>query len=58
MCALNKGPDYGLAIVQVEEGYGRTPVYVRNFVDREPGFAERAVALDINKLMSVGTMPH
>jgi superfamily II DNA or RNA helicase len=57
MCALNKGSDFALAIVQVEDGFGRIPVYVRNFVDREPGFAETAVAFDINKLMSVGTMP-
>lgn len=57
MCALNKGDEFALAIVQVENGFARAPVYVRGFAEREPGFAETAVAFDLGKLLSLGAPP-
>ena len=46
-----------LAIVQIEDGFAREPVYVRNFFDRELGFGETAVVFDVQKLLSLGVGP-
>lgn len=48
--AKNKPDGYRLVIVRVEEGRAREPVYVRDFADREPGFAEASVNLVIDEL--------
>ena len=44
-----------LAIVPVDGGFAREPVYVRRFFKRELGFAETAVVFNIDELMSLGS---
>jgi hydrogenase maturation factor len=50
-------PDLALAIVQVDGGFARDPVYVRKFFKRELGFAETAVVFNVNDLLSLGAGP-
>lgn len=57
LASLNAGDAFILAIVRVEDGFAREPVYVRRFVNREPGFAETAVVFDIADLLSLGSRP-
>ncbi|HLH12968.1 MAG TPA: DUF3883 domain-containing protein [Methylovirgula sp.] len=53
--ALQNAPEaFVLAIVQVDGGFAREPVYVRQFFKRELGFAETAVVFDVNDLLSFG----
>lgn len=57
LASLNAADAFILAIVRVEAGFAREPVYVRRFVNREPGFAETAVVFDIADLLSLGGKP-
>jgi len=52
--SLNKGKDYLLAVVEIENGFAHQPIYIPGpLLDREPGFAETAVQLDWRKLHRV-----
>jgi hypothetical protein len=57
LASLNSPDSFILAIVQVEAGFARQPVYVRRFFQRELGFAETAVAFDVNQLIGTGASP-
>lgn len=57
LASLNASEQFILAIVQIENGFAREPVYVRNFFDRELGFGETAVVFDVQKLLSLGVGP-
>lgn len=57
LASLNSPDAFLLAIVQVEAGAAREPVYVRRFFRRELGFAETAVVFDVGELLSVGAGP-
>ncbi|MEY9518339.1 superfamily II DNA or RNA helicase [Bradyrhizobium elkanii] len=57
LASLNAAEAFILAIVQVEGGFAREPVYVRRFFGRELGFAETAVVFDIATLMASGMPP-
>lgn len=57
LASLNAPDAFILAVVQIEAGCARPPVYVRRFVTREPGFAETAVVFDVADLLSLGTPP-
>ncbi len=58
LASLNAAEAFILAIVRIESGFAQEPVYVRRFVNREPGFAETAVVFDIADLLSLGRRPH
>ena len=55
LASLNAPEAFVLAIVQVDDGFARKPVYVRQFFKRELGFAETAVVFDIDDLVSLGS---
>jgi superfamily II DNA or RNA helicase len=57
LASLNSPDAFILAIVQIDAGFARTPVYVRRFFQRELGFAETAVAFNVRELLSVGGVP-
>lgn len=57
LASLNAPASFVLAIVQVESGFAREPIYVRRFFNRELGFAETAVVLNIRDLVSMGGKP-
>jgi superfamily II DNA or RNA helicase len=57
LASLNAPEAFVLAIVQVDGGFAREPVYVRRFFSRELGFAETAVVFDVNDLLSLGGRP-
>lgn len=57
LASLNAAEAFILAIVQVDGGFAREPVYVRRFFGRELGFAETAVVFDIATLMASGMPP-
>ncbi len=57
LASLNSPDAFILAIVQVEAGFARRPVYVRRFFGRELGFAETGVMFDVGELLSVGSPP-
>jgi hypothetical protein len=58
LASLNAPEQFALAIVQVQDsGATGQPVYVRNFFDRELGFAETAVMFSIGDLLSIGNAP-
>jgi superfamily II DNA or RNA helicase len=57
LASLNAPEAFVLAIVQVDGGFAREPVYVRQFFKRELGFAETAVVFDVNDLLSLGGRP-
>ena len=54
LASLNAPEAFILALVQVDNSFAREPVYVRQFFQRELGFAETAVVFDIDDLMSLG----
>lgn len=54
LASLNAPDAYILAIVLIEAGFTREPVYVRRFFDRSPGFAETAVVFNVDDLLSIG----
>ena len=51
LASLNAPDAFILALVSVEGGFAREPVYVQRFFKRELGFAETAVVFDIGKLL-------
>ena len=57
LASLNAPEAFVLAIVQVDGGFAREPVYVRRFFKRELGFAETAVVFNVNDLLSLGAGP-
>ena len=57
LASLNSPDAFILAIVQIEAGFARQPVYVRRFFQRELGFAETAVAFNVTELLTLGTSP-
>ncbi len=57
LASLNVADAFILAIVQIEAGFARQPVYVRRFFQRELGFAETAVAFNVADLLTLGTEP-
>jgi hypothetical protein len=57
LAALNAADAFILAIVRIEAGFARRPVYVRRFFNRELGFAENAVAFTIADLLTIGREP-
>jgi hypothetical protein len=57
LASLNAPEAFILALVLVEAGFAREPVYVRKFFTRELGFAETASVLNIGNLLSLGTAP-
>ena len=57
LASLNASDQFILAIVQIENGFAREPVYVRNFFDRELGFGETAVVFSVSDLISLGASP-
>jgi superfamily II DNA or RNA helicase len=50
--ALNAPERWWLAVVEVESGFARAPVYLRDLGLREPSFAEAAVVLNLDRLRS------
>ena len=60
LTAFNAEQAFVLAVVRVEEGFARQPVYVRNptpLFGSEPGFAEVSRVINLKKLMSAGGPP-
>ena len=57
LASLNSPDAFILAIVRVEAGFAHQPVYVRRFFQRELGFAETAVAFNLEELASLGAQP-
>jgi len=57
LASLNAPEAFVLAVVQVDGGFAREPVYVRQFFKRELGFAETAVVFNVNDLLSLGSGP-
>ncbi|HEV2365721.1 MAG TPA: DUF3883 domain-containing protein [Caulobacteraceae bacterium] len=51
--ALNSPERWWLAVVEVEDGFAREPSYAQKIELREPTFAETAVVLSVNKLLSL-----
>jgi Domain of unknown function (DUF3883) len=54
LASLNAPEAFILALVQVENGVAREPIYVQRFFKRELGFAETAVVFNIDDLLSIG----
>jgi superfamily II DNA or RNA helicase len=48
--SLNTPQHWRLAIVEIENGFARPPVYLRDLGLREPSFAETAVVLNLDRL--------
>jgi superfamily II DNA or RNA helicase len=57
LASLNVAEAFILAIVQVDGGFAREPVYVRRFFNRELGFAETAVVFNLGDLLTLGATP-
>lgn len=55
LASLNAPEAFSLAIVQVENGFAREPVYVQRFFSRELGFAETAVVFNLADLLSLAS---
>ena len=53
MASLNRPESFHLALVLVDAGGARPPVYVQRFCRREPGFAETAVVYSLDDLLSL-----
>ncbi|MBZ9864230.1 DUF3883 domain-containing protein [Mesorhizobium sp. CA15] len=58
LASLNAADAFILAIVRIDAGFVRKPVYVRKFFNRELGFAETAVVFNVADLLSIGTGPN
>lgn len=58
LAALNSPEQFALAVVRVDGGFASEPVYVRNFFDRDLGFAETAVVFNIADLLTLGGRPN
>lgn len=57
LASLNAAEAFILAIVQIDAGFVRQPVYIRRFINRELGFAETAVVFDVADLITIGGAP-
>ncbi len=57
LASLNAPEAFVLAIVHVEGGFAREPIYVRRFFERELGFAETAVVFNVAELTRIGGVP-
>lgn len=57
LASLNAPGAFILALVLVEAGFAREPIYIRRFFTRELGFAETASVLNIADLLSMGAIP-
>jgi hypothetical protein len=57
LAALNAPDAFILAIVQVEAGFAREPVYVRRFFQHELGFAQTVVGFNLAELLTLGGQP-
>ncbi|MBP2238679.1 superfamily II DNA or RNA helicase [Sinorhizobium kostiense] len=57
LSSLNAAEAFILAIVQIDDGFAREPVYVRRFFHRELGFGETAVVFNVADLLSMGSSP-
>ena len=57
LASLNAPEAFILALVRVEGGFAHEPVYVRNFFQRELGFAETAVVFNFEDLSTRGAPP-
>ncbi|WOS64269.1 helicase-related protein [Sinorhizobium fredii] len=57
LSSLNALEAFILAIVQIDDGFAREPVYVRRFFHRELGFGETAVVFNVADLLSIGSGP-
>lgn len=57
LASLNAPDAFILAIVQVDAGFAREPVYIRRFFHRELSFAETAVVFNVAGLLSIGQAP-
>lgn len=57
LASLNAAEAFILAIVQVDGGFAKAPIYVRRFFNRELGFAETAVVFNVADLLSLGSQP-
>ncbi len=55
LASLNAPELFHLAIVLIDNGFAREPVYVQRFFRREPGFAETAVVFNIEELLSLAS---
>ena len=51
LASLDAPDAFHLALVQVENGVARQPIYVQEFFKRELGFAETAVIFSIDSLV-------
>lgn len=52
LTSLNAPKAFYLALVLVDNGYARQPVYIQRFFQRELGFAETAVVFSIRELLA------
>jgi superfamily II DNA or RNA helicase len=55
LASLNAPEAFFLALVRVENGFARQPVYVQRFIKRELGFAETAVVFNFDDLISLAS---
>ena len=53
LASLNAPEAYFLALVRVEAGLARAPIYVQRFFERELGFADTAVVFNLAELLSL-----
>ncbi len=57
LCALNTPERFRLAVVLVENGVARPPVYVTNFDFGQPGFAQTNATYDLKRILEHGGPP-
>lgn len=57
LASLNAPDAYHLALVLIDNGFAHEPAYIQRFFQRELGFAETAVVLNIRDLLSLTTVP-
>lgn len=57
LCALNAPDRFRLAIVLVENGVAKQPVYVTNFDFGQPGFAQTGATYALKQLLDHGGPP-
>jgi hypothetical protein len=57
LASLNTPEAFILALVRIEDGVAREPIYVRHFFQRELGFAETAVVFNFEELLTRGARP-
>jgi len=57
LCGLNEPDKFRLAVVQVEDGVAREPVYIRGFDWGQPGFAQTSSTFSLASLLARGGQP-